>query len=78
MTTHEEYVEPEGARDVAKVIGVGGVFFKSEEPDKLYQWYSEHLGIKKNDGPGVSIYDGRSATGWVPGLGGIQIRHPVF
>ncbi len=55
MTTHEEHVEPEGARDVARVIGVGGVFFKSEEPDKLYQWYSEHLGIKKNDGPGVSF-----------------------
>ena len=40
---------------MARVIGVGGVFFKSEEPDKLYQWYSEHLGIKKNDGPGVSF-----------------------
>ena len=40
---------------MARVIGVGGVFFKSEEPDKLYQWYNEHLGIKKNDGPGVSF-----------------------
>ena len=40
---------------MARVLGVGGVFFKSEEPDKLYQWYGEHLGIKKNDGPGVSF-----------------------
>lgn len=38
---------------MARVIGVGGVFFKSEDPDKLYAWYTEHLGIKKNDGPGV-------------------------
>ena len=40
---------------MARVLGVGGVFFKSEEPDKLYQWYCEHLGIKRNDGPGVSF-----------------------
>ena len=40
---------------MARVLGVGGIFFKSEDPDTLYQWYVEHLGIKKNDGPGVSF-----------------------
>lgn len=40
---------------MASVIGVGGVFFKSEDPDKLYEWYAEHLGLRKNDGPGVSF-----------------------
>jgi predicted enzyme related to lactoylglutathione lyase len=40
---------------MARVLGVGGVFFKSEEPEKLYQWYEEHLGIKKTDDPGVSF-----------------------
>ncbi len=40
---------------MATVVGVGGVFSKSENPDKLYQWYVEHLGISKNDGPGVSF-----------------------
>jgi predicted enzyme related to lactoylglutathione lyase len=40
---------------MARVLGVGGVFFKSEDPDRLYQWYDAHLGIKKNDGPGVSF-----------------------
>ncbi len=40
---------------MARVLGVGGVFFKSEDPDRLYQWYDAHLGVKKNDGPGVSF-----------------------
>ncbi len=40
---------------MARVIGVGGVFFKSEDPDKLYEWYAEHLGVRRNAGPGVSF-----------------------
>ena len=40
---------------MARVLGVGGIFFKSEDPDWLYAWYVEHLGISKNDGPGVSF-----------------------
>ncbi|CAN5222364.1 hypothetical protein BH09BAC3_BH09BAC3_37880 [soil metagenome] len=28
-----------------KVIGIGGIFFKSEQADKLALWYNEHLGI---------------------------------
>ena len=40
---------------MARVIGVGGVFFKSDDPAKLYEWYTEYLGIRKNDGPGVSF-----------------------
>jgi predicted enzyme related to lactoylglutathione lyase len=43
---------------MARVVGVGGVFFKSEDPDKLYQWYAEHLGINKTDDPGVSFMMG--------------------
>jgi predicted enzyme related to lactoylglutathione lyase len=38
---------------MAKAIGVGGVFFKAEDPDKLYEWYVEHLGVTKYDEPGV-------------------------
>lgn len=40
---------------MAGVIGVGGVFFKASDPDSLYKWYGEHLGVVKNDGPGVSF-----------------------
>jgi predicted enzyme related to lactoylglutathione lyase len=46
------------ADEMARVVGMGGVFFKSEDPDKLYQWYAEHLGINKTDDPGVSFMTG--------------------
>lgn len=29
-----------------KVTGIGGIFFKCQDPDKMKSWYSEHLGIK--------------------------------
>jgi predicted enzyme related to lactoylglutathione lyase len=28
-----------------KVLGIGGLFFRSENPDELAQWYQTHLGI---------------------------------
>ena len=34
---------------MAKVIGLGGIFFKSRDPDALRAWYAEHLGIEVND-----------------------------
>ena len=30
---------------MAKVKGIGGVFFKAKDPVKLQTWYVEHLGI---------------------------------
>ncbi|MDF1836698.1 MAG: VOC family protein [Planctomycetota bacterium] len=30
---------------MAKVIGLGGVFFRSEDPAALRAWYAEHLGM---------------------------------
>jgi len=32
-----------------KVTGVGGIFFKTRNLDKLKDWYKTHLGIKVND-----------------------------
>ena len=34
---------------MAKVLGVGGVFFKSPDPKKLYEWYSKWLGMELGD-----------------------------
>ncbi len=31
---------------MAKVLGVGGIFFKSPNPKRLYEWYAKWLGIK--------------------------------
>jgi predicted enzyme related to lactoylglutathione lyase len=30
-----------------RVTGIGGIFFKSENPEELYQWYEKHLGIQR-------------------------------
>ena len=32
-----------------RVLGIGGLFFKSEQPDVVASWYAEHLGVT---GPG--------------------------
>jgi predicted enzyme related to lactoylglutathione lyase len=29
-----------------RVIGIGGIFFKAENPQKLSAWYQKHLGIE--------------------------------
>lgn len=29
-----------------RATGIGGVFFKSKDPQALYAWYEKHLGIK--------------------------------
>ena len=35
---------------------MGGVFFKAENPEKLYEWYEKQLGIKQDvPGQGVSF-----------------------
>ena len=33
-----------------RVTGVGGIFFKADDPEKMYHWYETHLGIKREDG----------------------------
>jgi len=34
---------------IAKVIGIGGIFFRSENPKALQAWYHEHLGFPRGD-----------------------------
>jgi catechol 2,3-dioxygenase-like lactoylglutathione lyase family enzyme len=38
---------------MAKVTGIGGVFFKSSNPEQLYGWYEKHLGLERSPGAGV-------------------------
>jgi predicted enzyme related to lactoylglutathione lyase len=40
---------------MAKVLGVGGVFFKSPDPAKLQNWYAQYLGINPQIGEGMSF-----------------------
>src|SRR3979411_1272300 len=38
-----------------RVTGLGGVFFKAADPERLYCWYENHLGLKRGDG-GVAFH----------------------
>ena len=55
---------------MARVTGLGGVFFKSDNPEKLYQWYEKNLGIPREPhGQGATFRwkeaDGSdAATAW--------------
>jgi catechol 2,3-dioxygenase-like lactoylglutathione lyase family enzyme len=33
-----------------RVTGIGGIFFKARDPDRLSAWYREHLGIPVENG----------------------------
>lgn len=33
----------------SRVTGLGGVFFKAKDPDKLRLWYAKHLGLKSEE-----------------------------
>jgi hypothetical protein len=36
--------------------GIGGIFFKSDDPKNLYAWYEKHLGIEASvDGTGANF-----------------------
>jgi len=32
-----------------KVTGVGGIFFKSKDPEKMKEWYNKNLGLVTNE-----------------------------
>ncbi len=38
-----------------RVIGLGGISFKAEDPEKLYAWYERRLGIKGKLSEGASF-----------------------
>ena len=40
---------------MAKVIGVGGIFFKSKDPAALVNWYRDVLGLHVHDWGGVFL-----------------------
>jgi predicted enzyme related to lactoylglutathione lyase len=40
---------------MAKVLGIGGVFFKSPDPEKLYEWYERWLGFRADPQSGMGF-----------------------
>ena len=58
---------------MAKVTGIGGVFFRSRDPKALTEWYSDRLGIVPADDGAVQMWwrededpDRRAHTVWSP------------
>ncbi len=38
-----------------KVTGIGGIFFKSENPKKLLKWYLKYLGFDSQEYDDVAV-----------------------
>lgn len=56
---------------MAKVIGFGGIFFKSRDPQALRAWYAKHLGMQVGD-YGAMFEEDASRPGctlWAPFAG---------
>ncbi len=39
-----------------RVTGIGGVFVRSQDPEKLGAWYARHLGIVQDEAPGMHVF----------------------
>ena len=46
-----------------RVTGIGGVFFKAKNKDRLLDWYREHLGIDVQEWGGA-MFSGMGQTVW--------------
>jgi catechol 2,3-dioxygenase-like lactoylglutathione lyase family enzyme len=44
-----------------RVIGIGGIFFKARDPERLRAWYRDHLGLAVDEWGGV-YFDGRRTS----------------
>ncbi len=52
---------------MAKVLGVGGVFYKAEDPKAVRDWYARVLGFEIHDWGGAMFEHPRStSTTWSP------------
>lgn len=47
---------------MAKAVGVGGVFLKARNPKELASWYAKHLGIPSGEGATL-MFDGPESMG---------------
>jgi predicted enzyme related to lactoylglutathione lyase len=50
-----------------RVTGIGGVFFKSQDPKRLAEWYRVHLGFDVSEWGGAAFeWSGPGQTLWNP------------
>ena len=46
-----------------RVVGIGGIFFKANDPEKLGAWYRTHLGIDVQEWGGANFQERGSSGG---------------
>lgn len=49
---------------MARVIGLGGIFFKSRDPAALAAWYARHLGLELEEWGGVRFREDASSPAY--------------
>ena len=42
------------------ITGIGGIFFKANDPEKLGEWYRKHLGLDVEEYGGVTFREGEA------------------
>ena len=48
------------------ILGIGGIFFKAQDPEKLAAWYRDHLGLDVEEYGGVTFREGQNANETLP------------
>ncbi len=53
---------------MARVVGLGGIFFKARDPAGLARWYADVLGLDVQDWGGAQLHNGRGVpySVWAP------------
>jgi predicted enzyme related to lactoylglutathione lyase len=45
-----------------RITGIGGIFFKANDPDKLSEWYRKHLGLDVERFGGVTFRENEASS----------------
>jgi predicted enzyme related to lactoylglutathione lyase len=57
LTTQNHHIK------MKKATGIGGIFFKCKDPNKMREWYQKHLGLNTNEhGAVFEWYQGADST----------------
>jgi predicted enzyme related to lactoylglutathione lyase len=51
---------------MAKVLGLGGIFFKADDPKAVRDWYARVLGFQIHDWGGAVFQQPKSRPNWSP------------
>jgi len=72
----KKYIVPRSGKQktnhMKRVTGIGGIFFKTDDPEKMKSWYGKHLGIQTDQYGGVFRWknaekpDQTCYTAWSP------------